>query len=177
MDVSADLEEVARRPVTVVCSGVKSILDQGRTLERLESLGVPVVGYRCDELPGFYTAQTGLTVPAVADLEELCRLLETHYALGLTGGVVVVQPPPDATLTRNEVEELVAAAEAAAVAAGVVGPAQTPFMLAYMAEHSGGSTARINRALVRANADLAGAIAATMASGRRSTRWPEGERA
>jgi pseudouridine-5'-phosphate glycosidase len=177
MDVSADLEELARRRVTVVCSGVKSILDQGRTLERLESLGVPVVGYRCDELPGFYTAETGLAVPAAADLGELCRLLETHYALGLTGGVVVVQPPPDAPLTRNEVEELVTAAEAAAVAAGVAGPAQTPFMLAHMAEQSGGNTVRINRALVRANADLAGAIAATMASDRQPTSWREGERA
>ena len=166
MDVSADLEELARRAVTVVCSGVKSILDQRRTLERLESLGVPVVGYGCDELPGFYTAQSGISVPAVADLGELCRLIEAHHALGLAGGLVVVQPPPaEAALTRRAVEELVGAAAAAAAAAAVAGPAQTPFMLAHMAARSRGATVRVNRALARANADLAGAIAARMAAG------------
>jgi pseudouridine-5'-phosphate glycosidase len=165
MDVSADLEELARRPVTVVCSGVKSILDQRRTLERLESLGVPVVGYRCDELPGFYTAQSGLAVPAVADLGELCRVIEMHRALGLPGGLVVVQPPPaEAALARKAVEELVAAADAAAIAASVAGPAQTPFMLAHMAAHSRGATVRVNRALARANAELAGLIAAAVAT-------------
>lgn len=165
MDISADLEELARRPVTVVCSGVKSILDQRRTLERLESLGVPVVGYRCDELPGFYTAQSGLAVPAVADLGGLCRVIETHRVLGLPGGLVVVQPPPaEAALTKKAVEELVEAAETAAVAAGVAGPAQTPFMLAHMAAHSQGATVRVNRALARANAELAGLLAAAVAT-------------
>jgi pseudouridylate synthase len=165
MDVSADLEELARRPVTVVCSGVKSILDQRRTLERLESLGVPVVGYRCDELPGFYTAQSGIAVPAVAELDELCRLIEVHHALGLAGGVVVVQPPPaEVALAKRAVEWLVEAADAAAATAGVAGPAQTPFMLTHMAASSHGATVRVNRALARANADLAGAIAARMAT-------------
>jgi pseudouridine-5'-phosphate glycosidase len=167
MDISADLEELARRPVTVVCSGVKSILDQRRTLERLESLGVPVVGYRCDELPGFYTAHSGLAVPAVADFGELCRVIETHRDLGLPGGLVVVQPPPaEAALTRKAVEELVAAADAAAVAGGVAGPAQTPFMLAHMAARSQGATVRVNCALARANAELAGMVAAAVATRR-----------
>jgi pseudouridine-5'-phosphate glycosidase len=165
MDVSADLEELARRPVAVVCSGVKSILDQRRTLERLETLGVPVVGWRCDELPGFYTARSGLTVPAVADLDQLCQLIEAQSGLGLPGGVVVLQPPPVATArARAAGEELVAAADAAASAAGVAGPAQTPFMLAHMAAHSDGATVRVNRALVCANADLAGALAARLAA-------------
>lgn len=165
LDVSADLEELARRPVTVVCSGVKSILDQRRTLERLETLGIPVIGYRCDELPGFYTAQSGLAVPAVTELSELCRLIETHRVLGLPGAVLVVQPPPtEVALARTMVEELVAVAEAAAAAGGVAGPAQTPFMLAHMAEHSQGATVRVNRALVRANAELAGAIAVALAT-------------
>ena len=168
MDVSADLDELARRPVAVVCSGVKSILDQRRTLERLESLGVPVIGYRCDELPGFYTSRSGLAVPAAADLEELCRALETQRTLGLPGGVVVVQPPPaEAALAKETVDELVAAAEAAAVAAGITGPAQTPFMLAHMARQSDGATVQVNRALVRANADLAAVIAARLAVGSR----------
>jgi pseudouridine-5'-phosphate glycosidase len=164
MDVSADLEELARCPVAVVCSGVKSILDQRRTLERLETLGVPVVGWRCAELPGFYTARSGLPVPAIMDLDELCRLIETQRALGLPGGVVVVQPPPAAAaLAQDAVEELVAAAEAGAVAAGITGPAQTPFMLAHMAERSDGATVRVNRALVHANAELAADLAAVLA--------------
>jgi pseudouridine-5'-phosphate glycosidase len=164
MDVSADLEELARCPVAVVCSGVKSILDRRRTLERLETLGVPVVGWRCAALPGFYTARSGLPVPAIMDLDELCRLIETQRALGLPGGVVVVQPPPAAAaLAQDAVEELVAAAEAGAVAAGITGPAQTPFMLAHMAERSDGATVRVNRALVHANAELAADLAAVLA--------------
>jgi pseudouridylate synthase len=170
MDVSADLEELARRPVTVVCSGVKSILDQRRTLERLETLGVPVVGWRCDELPGFYTARSGLAVPAVTKLDELCRLIEAQRALGLCGALLVVQPPPaEAALTPEAVAQLVAAAEAAALAAGIAGPAQTPFMLAQMATHSAGATVRVNRALVRANAELAAALAARLATRRQET--------
>ncbi|HSA81970.1 MAG TPA: pseudouridine-5'-phosphate glycosidase [Geminicoccaceae bacterium] len=164
MDISADLDELARRPVVVVCSGVKSILDQRRTLERLETLGVPVIGYRCRELPGFYTAETGLPVPSVDDVSGLCRLVRAHDGLGLPGGLVVVQPPPpEDALSKDAVDQLVAAAQAAAAAAGVDGPAQTPFMLGHMAEHSQGVTVQVNRALVRANARLAGAIAATLA--------------
>lgn len=167
MDVSADLEELARCPVAVVCSGVKSILDQRRTLERLETLGVPVVGWRCAELPGFYTARSGLPVPAIMDLDELCQLIETQRALGLPGAVVVVQPPPAAAaLARDAVEELVAAAMAAALADGIAGPAQTPFMLAHMARHSDGATVRVNRALVCANAELAADLAAMLATRR-----------
>jgi pseudouridylate synthase len=164
MDVSADLEELARRPVVVVCSGVKSILDQRRTLERLETLGVPVIGYRCRELPGFYTAETGLPVPSIDDVSGLCRLVRAHYTLGLPGGLVVAQPPPpEDALSKAAVDQLAVAALAAAAAAGVEGPAQTPFMLAHMAERSQGATVRVNRSLARANARLAGAIAATLA--------------
>ncbi len=167
LDVSADLEELARQPVTVVCSGVKSILDQRRTMERLETLGVPVVGYGCDELPGFYTAGSGIAVPAVPDLAALCRLIEMHRALGLQGGMVVVQPPPAAdALDRATVDALVDDAERAATAANVTGPAQTPFMLAHMARQSGGATVRVNRALALANAGLAASLAAAQAASR-----------
>jgi pseudouridine-5'-phosphate glycosidase len=160
LDVSADLEELARAPVTVVCSGVKSILDEARTLERLESLGVPVVGYRCDELPGFYTAETGLRVPRLDELDDLRRLHELHHALGLYG-MVVVQPPPERhAMPRVKVERLVEGARAAARARRIRGPAFTPFMLQHMAEHSQGATVRVNCALVLANARLAGALAA-----------------
>ncbi len=125
LDVSADLEELARRSVVVVCSGVKSILDQRRTLERLETLGVPVIGWCCDELPGFYTAETGFEVPRVDDLSHLRQLIETQRALGLTGALIVVQPPPpEHALPKAAVDGLVAAAETAAVAAGTRGPEQ-----------------------------------------------------
>ena len=168
LDVSADLEELARTPVTVVCSGVKSVLDQARTLERLETLGVPVVGYRCDELPGFYTAETGLDVPRLDGLDDLRRLHEAHCALGLSA-LVVVQPPPERhAMARVKVERLVEAARAAARARRIRGPAFTPFMLQHMAEHSQGATVRVNCALVLANARLAGALAATLC-GDRST--------
>jgi pseudouridine-5'-phosphate glycosidase len=162
LDVSADLEELTRAPVIVVCSGIKSILDQARTLERLETLGVPVVGYRCDELPGFYTAETGLPVARFDALDDLRGLHQVHQELGLAG-MVVVQPPPERyAMARVKVERLVEAARAAARARRIRGPAFTPFMLQHMAEHSQGATVRVNCALVLANARLAGALAAAL---------------
>ena len=166
LDVSADLEQLARTPVTVVCSGVKSILDQARTLERLETLGVPVVGYRCDELPGFHTAETGLPVPRIDHLEDLHRLHAMHHALGLAGLVLVQPPPPADAMPRVRVERLVEAARAAARARRVRGPAFTPFMLQHMAEHSDGATVRVNCALAVANARLAAELAALAAASR-----------
>ena len=172
MDVSADLEELARTRAVVVCSGIKSILDQRRTLERLETLGVPVVGYRCQELPGFYTAASGLAIPAVDDVEGLGRLVRAHQALGLPGAIVVVQPPPsEHAMAKPIVDQLVAAAQAAACEAGVDGPAQTPFMLRHMADRSQGATVRVNRALALANARLAAALATLL------TRAKDAERA
>jgi pseudouridine-5'-phosphate glycosidase len=165
MDVSADLDELARRRVVVVCSGVKSILDQSRTLERLETLGIPLIGYRCSELPGFYTAESGLGARSIDDVEALCRLIRTHTTLGLPGALVVVQaPPPEYAMAKAAVDDLVAAARAAADAAGIAGPAQTPFMLAHMAERSQGATVRVNCALAIANARLAGEIARMLAA-------------
>jgi pseudouridine-5'-phosphate glycosidase len=173
LDISADLEELARSPVTVVCSGVKSILDQARTLERLETLGVPVVGYCCDELPGFHTAETGLAVPRIDSLDELHCLSATHRALGLAG-LVVAQPPPSAyAMPRVRVERLVEAARAAARARKVRGPAFTPFMLQHMAEYSQGATVRVNCALAVANARLAAELAVlTAASSRAAVERP-----
>jgi pseudouridine-5'-phosphate glycosidase len=166
LDVSADLEELARSPIVVVCSGVKSILDQGRTLERLETLGVPLVGYRCAELPGFYSAQSGLALHRIDDLAGLCRLCRARESLGLPGGMVIAQPPPEElALPKAVVEGLVDDARAAAQARQIHGPAQTPFMLRRMAEQSQGATVRVNCALVIANARLAGELGAALASG------------
>jgi pseudouridylate synthase len=170
LDVSADLEELARRRVVVVCSGVKSILDQRRTLERLETLGVPLIGYRCSELPGFYTSESGLAVRSIDDVESLCRLIRAHDALGLPGAIVVAQPPPSGeAMAKAAVDELVAAARAAAHHAGIAGPAQTPFMLAHMAKQSQGATVGANCALAVANACLAGEIATMLALSRPET--------
>jgi pseudouridine-5'-phosphate glycosidase len=174
MDVSADLEELARTPITVVCSGVKSILDQGRTLERLETLGVPVVGWRCDELPGFYTAETGLPVPRIEELDGLARLHAAHRALGLFGLVVVQPPPEQSAMPRATVERLVDDARVAARARRMRGGAYTPFMLRHMAEHSRGATVRVNCDLVLANARLAAALAAALGGDREPARASEG---
>jgi pseudouridine-5'-phosphate glycosidase len=164
MDVSADLEELARTRVVVVCSGIKSILDAPRTLERLETLGVPVVGFGCAELPSFYSATSGLAVPMLASLDDLCRLIEAHHGLGLPGGIAVVQPPPPQhAMPRDLVDRLVADARAAARRRGVRGAAETPFMLRHMAESSAGATVEVNCALALANADLAGRLAASLA--------------
>jgi pseudouridine-5'-phosphate glycosidase len=179
LDVSADLEELARSPVTVVCSGIKSILDQPRTLERLETLGVPVVGYRCDELPGFYTAQTGLFVPRLDHIDDLRRLHEAHRALGLAGMVVVQPPPAHSAMARATIERLVEGARAAARARRIRGSAYTPFMLQHMAEHSQGVTVRVNCDLAVANARLAGALAggAESASAAKELDRPLGQEA
>jgi pseudouridine-5'-phosphate glycosidase len=174
MDVSADLEELARTRVVVVCSGVKSILDAARTLERLETLGVPVVGYRCTELPSFYSATSGLAVPGVESLDALCRLVEAHAALGLPGGIVVVQPPPPQhAMPREMVDRLVADARSAARRDGIRGGAETPFMLRAMAERSGGATVEVNCALALANAELAGRLAAALAGRQTQPDGPE----
>ena len=160
LDISADLHELQRSPVVVVCCGVKSILDQQRTMEKLETLGVPVIGYRCRKLPAFYTADSDIDIPGVDDLDQLTRVIRYHAGLGMPSGMVVAVPPPKAyALARNEVDQLVAAARRSAEAGGISGPAQTPFMLRFMAEASDGRTVTLNRHLAAENASLAGSIA------------------
>ncbi len=166
-DESADLAELARSPVTVVCAGAKSILDLPATLERLESHGVTVVGYRTSEFPGFFTAGTGLPVPARADsVDELVALERAMRALGRPGALLVVQPPPAAdALGREEVERAVAGALEAARASGLRGAAVTPFLLAAVESATDGRSLRTNLALLEANAALAAEIAACRARG------------
>jgi pseudouridine-5'-phosphate glycosidase len=160
LDVSADLFELARRPVAVVCSGAKVILDLPRTVEVLETLGVSVVGFGTDELPGFYCARTGLTVARIDVVGTLAALVRARRAIDPDGGVVVAQPPPaDLAFGRDEIEGLVGAAVTQARAAGVHGAAETPFLLAEIARATSGASVRLNEALVRANARLAAALA------------------
>jgi pseudouridine-5'-phosphate glycosidase len=165
MDVSADLDELARTPVAVVCCGVKSILDPARTLERLETLGVPVIGFGCDELPCFYCAESGIGVLRIDELETLCRVIQTQRALGLRSGIVVAQPPPaEHAMPRSEVDRLVAGARRALLESAVRGAVETPFMLRHMAQASDGATVRLNAALAIANAGLAARLAAALAT-------------
>jgi pseudouridine-5'-phosphate glycosidase len=159
-DVSADLGELARTPVAVVCAGAKGILDLPRTLEVLETLSVPVVGFGTDEFPAFYVRSSGLPLRARVDSpDEAAALLAARWALG--GAGVVLAHPLDAAaaLGGEEFEAALVEAERAAAARQVRGPALTPFLLARLAELTGGRTLRANQALVVANARLAAQVA------------------
>ena len=165
-DESADLVELARVPMVVVCAGAKSILDLPATLERLETLGVPVIGYRTGELPGFFTAGTGLATSGRAESAgEIAALFAAHRRLGRPGALLVVQPPPaDAALAGPVVDAAVADALAAARAAGGRGAGVTPFLLAAVERATGGRSLHANLALLEHNARLAGEIAAALAA-------------
>lgn len=165
LDVSADLFELARQPVAVVSAGAKSILDLPRTLEVLESLGVPVVGYGSDTLPAFYSRDSGIALSARVDSPAAAaRLMHAQWSLGLRSGLLFANPPPEATaLGTAEVERLVARAMARAEAAGIKGKDLTPFLLASMAAESGGATLAANIGLIEHNARLAAQIAVAYA--------------
>jgi pseudouridine-5'-phosphate glycosidase len=159
-DVSADLAQLARTPALVVSAGVKSLLDVPATAELLESLGVPVLGFRADTLPLFYGAAGGPAVSArIESAEEAARVAEAHWELGGSG--LLLGRPPDEPL--EDVEPLVEEALAAAAAAGVSGQAVTPYVLAHLHRESGGRTETANRALVAGNARLAGEVAVALA--------------
>jgi pseudouridine-5'-phosphate glycosidase len=156
LDVSGDLAELARAEALVVCSGAKSFLDVPATMELLETLGVPVLGYRTDELPLFYAAHGGPPVPArVESPDEAARVARTHWGLRRHSALILAQPPPESL----DIEPLVEQALAAAEDEGVSGPALTPYVLAFLHERSGGETLRVNRKLVLANAQLAAHVA------------------
>ncbi|MGQ0650277.1 MAG: pseudouridine-5'-phosphate glycosidase [Gemmatimonadaceae bacterium] len=163
-DESADLVELARRPAVVVCAGAKSILDLPATLERLETLGVPVVGFGTSEFPAFFCASSGLPLPACVDsVEQLRDIVGAHRAMGRPEAVLVVQPPPaDSALPRELIEDAVQRALHDARVAGIRGPATTPFLLAAVERATGGRTLATNLALLEANADLAARIAAAL---------------
>jgi pseudouridine-5'-phosphate glycosidase len=159
-DISADLLELARTPVAVVCAGAKSILDIPRTLEILETQGVPVVGYRTDEFPAFYVRSSGEPVSArVDDAPAAAALLRAHWDLG-GAGVVIAQPVEiEAALEAADFENALGRVERQAETQGVRGKALTPFMLDALSRITEGKTLRANQALVVANARLAARIA------------------
>ena len=170
MDISADLEELARTPVAVVCAGPKSILDVGRTLEALETRGVPVVSWRSDEIAGFYSQSSGhKALQRVDSAEAAAALIATQGALGLGAGVLITVPlPHDVALPREEIAAAVEQASADAAAAGIHGPASTPFVLGRVAQITEGRSVIANLALIKQDAAVAGAIAVAL-----SVRAPE----
>jgi len=162
-DISADLLELSRTPVAVVCAGAKSILDVSRTLEVLETHGVPVVGYGTDEFPAFYLVSSGEPVSARVDTpEQAAALLSIHWQLG-GAGVVLAQPVvADVAIAEGEFESALKQAERKAADASVRGKELTPFLLARLGEVTEGKTLRANQALVIANARLAARVARVM---------------
>jgi pseudouridylate synthase len=174
-DVSADLGAVARTPALVVSSGVKSVLDVTATAEVLETLGIPVLGWRVDSLPRFYAANGGPPVSArVETAEEAARVARAHWDLG--GATLLLGRPPDESL---DVDDLIEQAVAEARERGIDGQAVTPFVLAFLHERSNGRTLAVNRELIAANAGLAAEIAVAEAvlarsSGAAPGAGPEG---
>jgi pseudouridine-5'-phosphate glycosidase len=163
-DVSADLTELAQTDVAVVCAGAKSILDIGRTLEYLETHGVPVVGYRCSEFPSFYSRESGYQVDFRLDTpEEIASLMEAKWQLGLKGGLVIANPVPEAdALDHNEIEEVIEQALKEAKTKNITGKKVTPFLLEKVKQLTGGKSLETNISLVKHNAEVAAKIAAAL---------------
>ena len=161
MDVSADLEELASTSVTVVCAGIKSVLDIGRTLEYLETAGVPVVGYQTDTLPAFYTRSSGFAVDYRVDTAaEVAAAMKIKWAMGLQGGMVVAVPVPEEhALKDEEIDAVIDEAITEMQRQGITGKNSTPFLLARVAERTGGKSLDANIQLVKNNAKIAAAIA------------------
>ena len=157
MDISADLEELAQTPVMVVCAGAKSILDLGLTLEYLETKGVPVIGYGTDELPAFYTRQSGFGVDSRIDTPaELAHAFKTQNQLGFPGGMLVTNPiPEEYAMPLDTINAAIDQAIAECEAKGIHGKQTTPFLLARVAQLTGGDSLASNIRLVYNNAALA----------------------
>lgn len=164
-DVSADLAELARSPVCVVSAGPKAILDVPATAEVLETLGVPVVGFRTSELPAFWSATSGVALAhRVESAEEAARMLHLHWAvLRRPGGVLLAVPPPE-PVDPADVERAMDEAEAEVLRAGISGPARTPHLLSAVARATGGRTLAANLALLEENARVAGQVAVSLAA-------------
>ncbi len=160
-DVSADLQELARTPVAVVCAGAKSILDLGLTLEYLETHGVPVIGYGTDTLPAFFTPQSDFPVDyRLDDPLQIAQVMQAKWSLGLQGGMVVANPvPAEFAMPRARIDAAIAQALREAAEQGVGGKQATPFLLARVAALTGGDSLATNIALVLNNARLAATIA------------------
>ena len=165
-DISADLQELAHTPVAVVCAGAKSILDLGLTLEYLETHGVPVLGYQTNELPAFYTRESGHALNHRVDTPQAAaHAMAAQWGMGLAGGVVVANPIPTAfEMPKAAIDKAIASALAQAAAQGISGKETTPFLLAKVAELTGGNSLEANIGLVLNNANLGASIATSYAN-------------
>ena len=161
MDISADLQELARTSVAVVSAGAKSILDLTLTLEYLETMGVPVLGYQTDEFPDFFTRKSGLSVDFRLDTPlEIAQLLRTKWDLGLKGGALIANPiPPEHEVEYGMIQEAIEQALAEADQKGIKGKAITPYLLARIEQLTQGQSLKANIQLVLNNARLAAKIA------------------
>ena len=164
MDISADLQELAHTPVAVVCAGAKQILDIGRTLEYLETMGVPVIGNGTDEFPAFYCRRSGFGVDyAAANEEEIARIIAAQRALGFQGGILIGNPVPEEYgLDNAYMEGIISEALQAAEEAGVRGKNITPFLLAKVKDLTGGDSFETNVMLALNNARCASRVARAM---------------
>ena len=163
-DVSADLPELARTPIVVVCSGAKIVLDLPATREWLETHAITVVGYQCDELPAFYSQSSGLQIDSRADSpEDVANIFRAQRALGLESALLVTVPvPAKFEVSAEELQQVLTTALEDAEWKGITGSALTPFLLSQMAERSGGATLRANIALLENNARVAAQIASAV---------------
>ncbi len=168
-DISADLHALADTPMVVVCAGAKAILDLPATLETLETMSVPVIGYRTDEFPAFYSRESGLGVSArLESAEEIAAFARLHWEAGARSAVLVVNPiPMTESISRSEIEPVIAQASRQAVEEGVHSQALTPFLLQRVNELTAGRALRANLALLRNNARLAARIARALHASKR----------
>ena len=164
MDISADLDELSKTPVAVVCAGAKAILDLGLTLEYLETKGVPVIGYRTDELPAFYTPKSGFPVDCRMDTpEEIAAAIRAQNYLGSPGGMLITNPIPEQyAMPFGVISAAIENALREAARKGIKGKATTPFLLAKITELTGGQSLESNIQLVFSNVELAARIAAAL---------------
>lgn len=160
-DISADLIELARNPVAVVCAGAKAILDLPRTLEFLETFSVPIVGYRTEVLPAFYTDKTPYTLPiSIHEISDLVKLLKTHWQLDTSSGVLITNPiPAESAIPSERIEPVIAHAVQKAQQKNIVGKAITPYLLNEIAELTQGESLKANIALIKNNVKLGARLA------------------
>jgi len=163
-DISTDLRSLAEIPTIVVCAGAKAILDLPATLEYLETMGVPVVGYQTDEFPAFYSRESGLGVSVRLDTpKEIAEFAQAHWNLGMKGGILVTNPIPEAdAIAAAEMEPIIAKASIEAIEQGIHGQKLTPFLLGRISELTKGKSLKANLALLLNNARLAAQIAAEL---------------
>ena len=171
LDVSTDLQALSDTPMLVVCAGAKAILNLPATLEYLETMAVPVIGYRTDEFPAFYSCQSGLSVSARLDSpQEVVAFAETHWGLGMTSAILVCQPlSPEEEIPQERINGAIQQARQEAHTQGIHGQPLTPFLLARLAELTGGESLKANLRLLQNNARLAALIAQAWAKNQHNT--------